>query len=421
MNKHLIIAVLLSILSSTSYAQIVFEDGYFINESDQRIDCLIKDMDWKDNPRGFEYKTAPDALVQKANIKTVQEFGITGATRFIKAVIDIDRSSDDVQSLSSVRNPVFQKDTLLLKVIIEGKASLYEYVDGNLVRFFYKVEDREMSQLVYKRYNNPEGKVTTYGQVKQEPGLIATNYQFKQQLLVDLKCNEISKKEIENLRYTKKDLEKLFIAYNECTGSNFVNYTSKEKRDLFNLTLRPGVDFKSLSIQIPEVTDFGKTVNFRFGIEAEYILPYNKNKWGIIVEPTFQYFKSEKTTELMGSVPDQTRMVTAEVNYQSIELPIGVRYYVFLKDPSKIFINVSYSFHFDLNSNVDFIRSSDGSSLYSMGITSQSTFSFGGGYKYIDKYSVEMRYQMNRDIFSNNSYATSDYKIFSIILGYTLF
>jgi hypothetical protein len=41
MKKHLLFAILFLILSIKSWAQIGFEDGYFINESDEKVQCLI--------------------------------------------------------------------------------------------------------------------------------------------------------------------------------------------------------------------------------------------------------------------------------------------------------------------------------------------------------------------------------------------
>ena len=38
------------------FAQISFEKGYFINNANQKTNCLIKNQDWKDNPTEFEYK-----------------------------------------------------------------------------------------------------------------------------------------------------------------------------------------------------------------------------------------------------------------------------------------------------------------------------------------------------------------------------
>ena len=134
-------------------------------------------------------------------------------------------------------------------------------------------------------------------------------------------------------------------------------------------------------------------------------MPYNNNKWAIIIEPTFQYFKSE--TELFGR--------NIIVHYKSIELPIGIRYYVFLKNNSKIFINASLILDFSNHSTIDFDSRSN------LTIKSNNNFGFGIGYKKNNKYSLEFRYQTGRDILKNYLYWRSDYNTLSLIFGYTIF
>jgi hypothetical protein len=57
--KNLLLTALL-FLFSFSYAQITFEKGYFINNSGDRTECFIKNIDWRDNPTKFEYKMQID-------------------------------------------------------------------------------------------------------------------------------------------------------------------------------------------------------------------------------------------------------------------------------------------------------------------------------------------------------------------------
>ena len=124
MKKHLLITALLTILSFSLYSQIVFENGYFINESNQKVNCLIKNVDWRDSPTEFEYKISQNEPVQKASIQTIKEFGINGISKYIGANVNIDRSGDELINMNSQKNPIFQEERLFLKVLIDGKASL---------------------------------------------------------------------------------------------------------------------------------------------------------------------------------------------------------------------------------------------------------------------------------------------------------
>lgn len=407
MKKKLLLLALITISSIESYAQIVFEKGYFINESNDRIECLIKNVDWRNNPTEFDYKLSQDSEVQKATILTVKEFGINGFSKHIKAKINIDRSSNQVDKLSTVRNPVFKEEDLFLKVLIEGEASLFLYIDEGLTRLFYKLKDSEINQLVYKEFLNQDR-------------VLENNY-FKQQLSQNLLCEKISVDEIERLRYSKKDMEKLFIKYNNCVNNNFVNYNPKQKRDFINLTIRPGISLSSLiiknSVTNSDKSDFGRKIGFRFGIESELILPFNRNKWGIIIEPTYQYYKSEiseETASVSGGV------IISNVDYKSIELPIGVRYSLFLNKKSKIFTNISYVFDFSYNSSMDFVRA-DGSILNELDINSRRNLALGIGYNYNKRIGLEIRYNLNREILGDYVYWNSNYNSISIMLGLSIF
>jgi hypothetical protein len=385
-------------LSINCYSQISFEKGYYINNSNQKVDCLIKNLDWKNNPIEFEFKLTENSDKKKASIDTVKKFEIYNVSKFIRRTIKIDKSSNIVSKLSDIKQAIFNEEELFLKVLVEGKANLYSYENDNLERYFYSKDSSEIEQLIFKRYLNIDKK-------------IGTNNRYKQQLWNNLKCPKMNMSKVENLVYYKNELIRFFVEYNECNKQGFTNFEEKQKRDLFNLNIRPGFNTSSLSIQNGLLSssdaDFGNKFGFRLGVEAEFIMSFNKNKWAILIEPTYQYFKSE--TELT------TQNVT--VDYKSIELPIGLRHYFFLNENSKIFINGSVVIDFNDNSLIDFETDYD----TDLEIASSWNLAFGLGYKHNDRYSLELRYQTNRDVLSDYSYWSSDYKTLSIIFGYSLF
>ena len=269
--------------------------------------------------------------------------------------------------------------------------------------FFYKVDDSEVKQLVSRRYLVEEA--------------IEVDNSFRQQLFIDLKCRSIGVEDLEGLRYDKRELMPLFIEFNECSNSEYVSYEVNKKKDLFNLSLRPGLNYSGLSMTTSDLqeVDFDKEFGFRFGVETEFILPYNKNKWAIIAEPTYQSFTAVNSSE--ASVVGGIRI--GEADYQSIEIPVGVRHYFFLNGRSKLFADVSYMFDFDTNSSVTF-RRNDGSVLYALEVKTRSNIAFGAGYKYGDRYSLSMRYQTGREILSDYLGWSSRYKTLSVIFGYSL-
>ncbi len=399
MKRFLFIFTLILLPLHAIIAQISYEQGYYIDNTGQKIKGQIKNLDWKNNPTEFDFKAQPDGESTTFTKTYAQEFGLPGKLKYRRANVKIDKSSSSLSTMDKDRNPKFVEEQLFLKCLVEGKASLYRYVSGNLSRFFYRIGGDSIKPLIYKTYL-----------VKDNKG-IAKNERYKQQLLNDLKCSSITEGTIENLSYKNKDLERIFVKYNECSNAEFTQYEKKKKQDLFNLNIRIGLNYTNLDIQ--RFSDYGEITetkldaktSLKVGLEAEYILPFNKNKWAMMAEPTYQYYSSEKT------IGDGE----AKIDYKSIELPIGLRYYMFLNPNSKIFINASYVFDFAFKSTIDFEYGTD------LQIQSRSNLALGVGYKFMDKYSLELRYGLNREILSNYSSYTSDYKSLSLLVGYTLF
>lgn len=396
MKKQLLF-LLITLLSLKGYAQISFEKGYYIDNDGQKVECFIWNIDWENNPSEFKYRLSEKDDSKIATIEFVKEFGVYNESKYVGDSVDMDRSSSSLYQISNVRNPIFKKEALFLKVLVEGKANLYEYKEGNLTRYFYSIDTSEIKQLIFKYYTN------MYNKVRKNRG-------FRQQMKNELKCSTSALSNPEKLEYKKVSLVRFFVEYNECANQTFVNFEEIQQRDLFNLTVRPGLNISTLKIQntlsASNITKISNKPSFRFGVEAEFIMPYNKNKWAFMVEPTFQYFKS---TEDISS----TNQVKAD--YKSIELPVGIRYYSFLNAHSKVFITAAYVLDFNLNSSIEFIPGSD------LDVHSKGNLAFGAGYKHHDRFSLAFRYQFGRELFSNYLYWRSDYNTFSVIFGYSLF
>ena len=408
MKKKALLLFISAIISVNSYSQISFEKGYYIDNSGQKTNCLIKNIDWVNNPTEIEYKLSENTKAKYIGITSIKEFGILKASKYIRSAVKMDRSSGNLNYLSDTKAPIFKEEQLFLKVIIEGKANLYHYEEGNLERYFYNKGNAAIEQLVFKNY-----KITEYD--------LGENNRFKQQLWNDLKCSSITMKNIKNLEYKKNSLIRFFTEFNVCSNSDFINYEKKQKIDLFNLTLRPRLNNSFLNIQNTRYntldTKFGNKSSIGYGIEVEYIFPFNKNKWSVFIEPTYQNYKAEQTTDAKNVYGGK---ILSEVNYNSIEIPVGIRYYFFINSNSKIFINTCFIFDYSSKTSIEFKRA-DGSSYNSLDINSKNNLAIGIGYKLNDKYGVEFRYQTKREILKDYVSWSSNYKTVSIIFGYTIF
>ncbi|WAC00876.1 tRNA modification GTPase [Lacinutrix neustonica] len=414
--KHTIL-FFITIFTLNGYAQISYEPGYFINNEDQKTNCFIKNMDWKNNPTSFEYKLSETTIESNtATIETVKEFSITNSVKYNRFVVNIDRSREIIKYMSEERAPSFNEEILFLKLIVEGTANLYSYEDSNLGRYFFNIDSPNTNpeQLIFKSYLDSEDE----GEYKN---IIRTNNAYKQQLLNNLNCSSISQKDIKNTNYKERELKKIFENYNKCKDPNYESFSIKRpKKDLFNFSARLGLSATSLKIQnmpIPSWdTNFDSKLTLRIGVETEFILPFNKNKWSLIVQPTYQSFKSEKEITYL-----QTSLVTKKtivyVNYKSLEFPIGVRYYSFLNADSKLFFNLSAIIDMPMSSSISADRA-EGTELFDLDISSKPSFALGAGYNYHSKYTLELTLLTSRKILNNHPSWNTNYNNLALTFGY---
>lgn len=393
-------------------AQIKFESGYFIKSDGERVECLIRNSEWKDNPSEFEYRMAENAEIQKGDLKTVKEFGVYDVSKYLRAEVDLDRSSDNVADLNTNRNPKYERETLFLNVLIEGDASLYSYVSGNLFRFFYSMSDGEIKPLIYKRYLAINDK----GEQR-----IAKNEQYKSQLRTDLQCDLALSDKIRNLDYKSNILIGFFKEYNNCKNSEIVEFTGKGKT-VFHLSIRPRMNSTSMryvnrtdkSLDIP----FENKTGFSAGIEIEMLLPFNKGKWAIYAEPSFISYKSDETVEykkVSGGILD------VHAQYSALELGVGGRHYMYLSPESKLFLGFTYLMDFGVGENYLERRRNDGSLFERIDIEGvKYRFGFSAGYKLMDKFSIELRAETKEKVYFS-TYKDINYNNFSVILGYSFF
>jgi len=201
MKKIYLSLLLLSIVSS--YAQINFEPGYFLNNNGIKTECLIKNVAWKNNPEEFEYKLNESSAIQKGLINSVSEFGV-GAYKFKRFHVNIDLSRKELSNLSKVREPEWKEKTLFLSVMVEGLATLYKYEQTNLTRYFISTEkDPDAQQLIYKPFQ-------TYDKVNMLSGpQIDYNNEFRGLLYEIMRDRLNDNKRFKSLDYSRDDLTKI--------------------------------------------------------------------------------------------------------------------------------------------------------------------------------------------------------------------
>lgn len=407
--KHQITILLLLLVTSLSFAQIKYEEGYIIDNGGNRIDCFIKNLDWSNNPTEFLYKKGSNSSeILTGDINTIKEFGIGDYIKFQRFNIDVDMSSNAASKMSNTYEPEFERKQMYLKLLVEGDANLYSYQDNNIYRFFYSTNNQEVSQLIYKKYklNNTQ---------------ISINDSYKKQLYDNLKCSSLGLEDTRSLRYSKKNLVAFFDAYNNCTSNSSTIYEDVNSKGRFNARLKAGyfnsalkVDFDPRTLAQDAISiDYGGKGGVRVAAEIEYILPFNRNKWSVFLEPGYQSNSYSETVEVGGATLERFQEVS--VDYEYVDVLLGLRHYMYINDKSRLFVNGAFTFVFDLTDQVEL---SDNTANIDIDVNSTANFNFGLGYEFNKRYSVEVRVATNRNIVRDFTIITSDYNSYGIVLGY---
>lgn len=381
-----------------------FEPGYFISNDGAKHEVLIKNLDWYKNPKDFNFKEDISDQEKTETVSNVKEFGVSGLSKFVRYTGKVNVAAQNLQKLGWEKEPIWKDQTVFLKVISEGKATLYFLRDEESENFFAQKNGDEITPLVHVKYFSNGSEYNA-----------ANNNFYKTQLMQMLNAEGNYATAINNSEYRISDLTKLFNAYNnvnEATASKI----RKKNSVKFHLAVRPGVNFSSLHVNsgIDEnnsSTTYDTKTTFRIGVEAEFSLPFNNRKWSVIAEPTYQYYKSNGKTLANRD---------ATVDYSSIEFPVGLRYYINISEKSRLFVDGSFVIaNADMNKDL-YIESTYFSAPRKFDIESSNNFIFGIGYRYNNKFSIEAQLHTDRHLL-NYLYYNSSYKTTSIVFGYNIF
>ncbi|WP_375239355.1 hypothetical protein [Aurantibacter sp.] len=362
-------------------AQNNFEDGYYINNSGDKVNCLIKNIDWKYNPEFITIKNDQSNDSKKININLIKEFSVSDV-KFIRSTVLLERSVEFTNSLSDKFDPELKEETIFLKCLSIGKANLYSYKDSNFIKFFIDNDLNKQEQLVFKSY--------------LKDGIVRVNNTYKSLLIFLKNCENINAEDIQKLKYKEKELIEIFNTYNTCYDKTFENNFDKKTKGKFNIYPRVGIGSTKGKLEtggnlntFDDVSYENKPSTF-FGLELEYILPFNNNKWAITLEGYNVSYSAEDNTD---------NLQKFDLTYEGINSAIGVRYYMYLKSTKlRLLLNSGIIVPLSVNSNSKFGR---------FELNPSTSLYFGGGMSFNKKINAELRLFPNANLFKAGSVAGS--------------
>ena len=373
--KAFVPIIALSVIAMAAQAQIDFQPGYYIRNDGTKVSCLIKDRGWRNNPKNIVCKTSPDAAPVTIGQESITEFSV-GNAKYQRFSIDVDTSAQGLEDLGRSWLSQFRHETAILRVLVEGKATLFVYRNGDRTKFYFKLNTATPQPLIFKQYMS-------------DGGSIATNLGYITQLSDSLTCSSSNLPDPTTLRYEEKGFVRYFIAYNACMKSPYTDYWAKTGKTAVHLFIKPGLDLSDAKLTDNSSAsahsyDFGSQPSFRIAAELEIVLPFNRNKWALVFEPAYLSY-SGKTSS--GS----------HLDYKAVQALLGARYFLIVAGPSKLYLTGSIYADFPTNTNL--IYGSD-----AIQFSTHFGASFSAGYRLHDRFGIELKYSIPRGLLDNYYY-----------------
>jgi len=386
--KFTIIAVVAVCYANLYSQKNGFEKGYFIDNKNNKVECLIKNEEWNFNPTVFEFKKDENSKSTEISINEFIEVVVGTEYKYKKAKVKIDKSTDILQNATGTKGLNLVDDYLLLRVNVEGKATLYSYKNDLYSRFFYSINQNEITQLSYKVYYDNE--LSGYRK----------NENYKQELLNVLKCDKITQNDIDELEYSKDGLSDIFTKYNVCTGSETNKIEIKRNIKTLELYAKVGLGISNLKYDTGSSNaDFGSKVSFRPAFEAEINLSNKRKNYSLLVEFSYQQYSN------IGNTGNGTFDIQAD--YKSIDIAVGLRKYIIINPKTLFFVNGYITYPIDGNSEFS-----------NYDVRANVSPSFGIGCLYNKRYLLDIKYQFNRDILTRYIDLSAIYSTLSMSVGY---
>ena len=273
---RLLVLLLIYFLGVPAFAQNMYKKGYYISSQQDTIWGYILDRNWSRNPEKVSFKATTETKEIKILTATaISEFGLEAGDQFVSEIVDIDKTSLQLQTLQNEAATNVVRDTVFLRVVNKGAASLLYLNDENSKEhFFYQKQQETPIELKFKKH------------IKEDGGkkVVITSEIYKGQLFTYLNdCPEL-KNVIPGLKYQLGDLQSVFRRFNECKGISNKDYTAKPQKIKAQFGLISGLSkttltFSGIGQETLTKPTFKSPISQTLGITLNLIFPRSHQKW----------------------------------------------------------------------------------------------------------------------------------------------
>ena len=386
-------------------AQIAFKPGYLITNKGVKKECLLKNAGIENSGKKYLYKYSSSDSVQWVDLKKVKEFGVYNKNRFIRSEIELDNSSNQIKHLKDTLNHQrLEKGYAFLQEVISSEhASLYSFLHEGNEYFFYKKKNSNIENLIFKKY------------VKQiASGLESEVYydnRYQKQLELNLPCSA----KTQRLSYSRRPLVRYFRTYIKENNGELQTETKKQEGK-FLVKANAGVNFSSYSMEDKKKLskhNFSNESGLTIGLTAEYLFPFNRNKWGLFAG----VYYADITSYYTNSTNSGTNLPNSELELKDISIPFGIVHYIHFNKQFRFFLKGGVNASFYKGGKTFEIGEADKSDQLR---DSAVNLIFGAGFNY-GRFQAEASYFIPRNLISLTDIYDSEFNQLNITVGFTLF
>ena len=400
-------------------AQKKYLPGQVVLTSFDTLKGFILEIPGRINPTTISFRPTLNAEPVEYTPLTVQWFSFNGGDRYVSYIGPLEASSLNTNNLTYDSTLTTYNDTLFIRAVLIGRASLYYARDRNdRIHLFLQKFGGAIVELGYKKYYVDEIVIANY-QNKIVKRAIYDNQLYKGQLIQAFRdCPYIASGITSKaLPYAKNDIQELFESYNRCKGAKVIYHEPKDNGKAV-FTLNAGINFcrlQFISESYPPWNDyhFNGSTGFAAGFSCDYLLPRTNGKWGFFNEASLKNYKTD------GYHITEENPVALDLIY--FKVATMIRYY-FTTDRNdwRPYCAFGFTNNFAIRDvNLDYTSDPEGEPILEFFRHYEQGLMIAAG-SYYKRWNAELRYETSNGI-SDYTSLRSPMKTAYILVGYKLF
>ena len=315
-----IFTLLFTFLTITTFAQRKFVPGYYITKQGDKVEAQINDQNWDRNPTFIEVANGADVV--RMGVAELLGFGLSTGDVYDAYSVEVDKSPTKINLIEVNSQSVIVRETVFLKAMVKGAASLYYLKDNNSKEHYYiQKGEEEPAELIYRTVKFQAADKIGYNKLPIYRGLLTAKF---------TDCPKATEG-ISKLAFTQKALVEQVESYNLCVSGSAGTYKAVKESIKWNIAATGGLTHSNLKFTSSDshsVTPGNyNSTSYTFGVTALANLPRGRGRWAIQGDLLLKPFKAEDTYRYssVGSMFN-TMQVTTTFDMTYVGLNTTVRY-----------------------------------------------------------------------------------------------